>query len=103
MRNPPSSTDQSLLGALSDLTAALRLDFRTEMARRGFAWHLTASGEVLQHLGAEGLSQTALVLSMGISKQAVQQLLDHLEANGVVRRETDPADKRARRVVLTDL
>ena len=103
MSKGPASTDKSLLSALNELAAAWRLDFRTEMARRGFPWHLTASGDLLPHLGDEGLPQTALVQSMGISKQAVQQLLDHLESSGVVRRETDPADKRAKRVLLTDL
>ena len=80
-----------------------RSSFRNEMAKRGFPWHLGASGEVLAHLGPSGLSQTVLTERMGLSKQAVQQLLDQLEAAGVVRREPDPADKRAKRVVLTDL
>ena len=40
---------------------------------------------------------------MGVSKQAVQQLVDQLEAQHVVRRVADPADKRARRVELTAL
>jgi DNA-binding MarR family transcriptional regulator len=57
----------------------------------------------LAHLGPSGISQAALAERMGLSKQAVQQLLDLLEADGVVAREPDPADKRARRVVLTEL
>ena len=73
------------------------------MAAEGFAWHLNAAGEVLSHIPPDGISQSALTASMGLSKQAVQQLLDQLEASGVIRRETDPADKRARHVVLTEL
>jgi DNA-binding MarR family transcriptional regulator len=76
---------------------------RQEMAARGYPWHLGARGDVLAHLGPSGISQTALTERMGLSKQAVQQLLDLLEADGVLRRDPDPADKRARRVVLTDL
>lgn len=76
---------------------------RQEMAARGYPWHLGARGEVLAHLGPSGISQAALAERMGLSKQAVQQLLDLLEADGVVAREPDPADKRARRVVLTEL
>lgn len=82
---------------------AWRSMFRGEMARRGFTWHLGASGEVLAHLGPSGISQTLLTERMGLSKQAVQQLLDQLEAVGVIRREPDPADKRAKRVTLTEL
>jgi DNA-binding MarR family transcriptional regulator len=50
---------------------------------------------------ASGISQTALTAQMSLSKQAVQQLLDQLEAQGLVRREPDPADRRAKRVALT--
>jgi len=89
--------------ALHQAATEWRHSFRSEMAARGYPWHLNASGEVLAHLGPSGVSQTALTERMGLSKQAVQQLLDQLEADGVVRRETDPADKRAKRVVLTDL
>jgi DNA-binding MarR family transcriptional regulator len=74
-----------------------------EMAARGYPWHLVARGEVLAHLGPSGISQAALTERMGLSKQAVQQLLDLLEADGVIAREPDPIDKRARRVVLTEL
>jgi DNA-binding MarR family transcriptional regulator len=43
-----------------------------------------------------------LTQRMGLSKQAVQQLLDQLETGGLVRRETDPADKRMKHVLLTE-
>jgi len=92
-----------LLSRLTKVATSTRDTFRREMARAGFTWHLNASGEVLSHIPREGISQAALTQRMGLSKQAVQQLLDQLEAAGVVRRETDPLDRRARRVVLTDL
>jgi MarR family transcriptional regulator, transcriptional regulator for hemolysin len=92
-----------LLSRLTQVATQTRATFRTEMARAGFTWHLNASGEVLSHIPRDGISQAALTQSMGLSKQAVQQLLDQLEAAGVVRRETDPADRRARRIVLTEL
>ena len=63
---------------------------------------LGAGAAVLVHLDpVSGTSQTALTAQMSLSKQAVQQLLDQLEAQGLVRREPDPADRRAKRVVLT--
>ena len=89
--------------ALHRAAEAWTAEFRAEMAARGFNWPLGASGEVLAHLGPSGVSQTVLTERMGLSKQAVQQLLDRLEADGVIRREADPADKRAKRVVLTEL
>ncbi len=95
--------DPRFLARLAAAAATLREQFRHDMARQGFLWHLNASGEVLAHLPPDGISQAALTASMGLSKQAVQQLLDQLELAGVVRREPDPADRRAKRVVLTDL
>ena len=38
---------------------------------------------------------------MGLSKQAVQQLVDGLVADGLVERRPDPADKRGNIVVFT--
>jgi DNA-binding MarR family transcriptional regulator len=80
-----------------------RTEFREEMAKRGYPWHVSAAGEVLAHLGPSGISQSTLTERMGITKQAVQQLLDQLEEQGVVARVADPTDGRARRVVLTEL
>lgn len=80
-----------------------RSRMRGEMASRGYPWHQEARGEVLAHLGEAGLSQTELTARMGFSKQAVQQLIDQLAADGVVERRPDPADKRARRIELTEL
>lgn len=76
---------------------------RAELAKRGYPWHQTAAGEVLAHLGPSGISQAELAERMAVSKQAVQQLVDQLEAQGVVRREAEPGDRRARRIVLTEL
>src|ERR1700754_1568264 len=48
-----------------------------------------------------GLSQSALTTAMGISKQAVQQLVDELVEEGIVERAPDPADGRGRIVRFT--
>jgi DNA-binding MarR family transcriptional regulator len=64
---------------------------------------LGAGAAVLAQLDpGAGIAQTVLTARMALSKQAVQQLLDQLEAQGLVRREPDPADKRAKRVLLTE-
>lgn len=76
---------------------------RAELATRGYPWHQSAAGEVLAHLGPSGISQALLTERMGLTKQAVQQLVDQLEAQGVVGRAPDPKDGRAKRIVLTEL
>lgn len=57
---------------------------------------------LLPHIALEGTRITDLAERLGISKQAVSQLVDDLEAFGVVARVNDPEDARARRVVFTD-
>ena len=87
---------------LQDAADAWRAEFRREMTARGFVAHNGAAGELLMHLTPDSLSQTELTARVGLSKQAVQQLLDQLEAQKYLHREPDPADKRAKRVVLSD-
>lgn len=80
---------------------AWRERLHSEMVERGHTWYGDARGVIAQHLDPRGMSQAALVVRVGSSKQAVQQLLDALEAEGVIRREADPNDGRGKRVVYT--
>lgn len=50
------------------------------------------------HLDLDGTRPTELARRMGISKQAVGQLVDDLERMGVLERVSDPSDRRARLV-----
>ncbi len=107
MAGPPDDTELATIDhvgvALWRAATGWHQRLQTEMAARGYPWHLGARGEVLAHLGPSGRSQAVLTAQMGLSKQGVQQLLDQLESEGVVRRVADPDDKRARRVELTAL
>lgn len=50
------------------------------------------------HVSLEGTRLTELAARLGVSKQAVGQLVDELEAMGVLERVPDPTDGRARLV-----
>jgi DNA-binding MarR family transcriptional regulator len=56
---------------------------------------------ITRHLAVGGSRLTDLAASAGMSKQAMGDLVDQCEAWGLVTREADPHDKRARRVVFT--
>ncbi len=56
---------------------------------------------VTRHLALGGSRLTALAQSAGMSKQAMGDLVDQCEAWGLVTREPDPLDARARRVCFT--
>lgn len=56
---------------------------------------------ITRHLAVEGSRLTDLAASAGMSKQAMGDLVTQCEAWGLVTREADPYDKRARRVVFS--
>jgi DNA-binding MarR family transcriptional regulator len=58
---------------------------------------------VLRHLDLEGTRASVIAERSGLTRQAITQIVDELEAAGVVTREPDPQDGRAKRVVYTAL
>ena len=56
---------------------------------------------ITRHLPLEGARLTELARWAGMSKQAMGDLVDQCEAWGLVQREPDPVDARARRIVFT--
>lgn len=81
---------------------AWQAEFTTGMVAEGHAWFAQARARLLPHIGPSGLRQGDLVLRAGLTKQAVQQFVDELVADGILRREADTGDARVRRVMLTD-
>jgi DNA-binding MarR family transcriptional regulator len=57
---------------------------------------------ITRHLALEGSRLTDLAERAGMSKQAMGDLVDQCEAWGLVGREPDPHDGRARRVRFTE-
>ena len=56
---------------------------------------------ITRHLPLEGARLTELARWAGMSKQAMGDLVDQCAAWGLVQREPDPVDARARRIVFT--
>jgi DNA-binding MarR family transcriptional regulator len=53
------------------------------------------------HIELAGTRQTELARKLGVSKQAVHELVSELESMGVVQRSADPDDRRATLVRFT--
>lgn len=68
----------------------------------GFDDLTLAQSRIAQRLNRDGIRVTDLAEQAGVTKQTAGALVDELEANGYVTRRPDPADARARFVVLTD-
>ena len=82
-------------------TLAWRREFLAGMVSAGHAWFAQARGNILVHVGPNGIRQADLVEKAGLTKQAVQQFVDELESDGIVHRTRDEKDARARWVRLT--
>ena len=77
---------------------------RTTFDRRVKALGLTRSQWwVLNHLFRnDGVTQSELAEILEVEKATLGRLLDRMEQKGWIRREGDAADRRAKRVFLTD-
>ena len=55
----------------------------------------------LSRTGGDGIMQTELARIMDVGKVTLGGLIDRLESAGLVKRQADPEDRRAKRVVMT--
>lgn len=95
--------------APENLAILLREPFRTMNARllarlgeRGHPDVRSAHGNVFQYLDDEGTRVGVLAERAQVTKQAMAQLVAHLEQHGYVERVPDPGDRRAQLVRATD-
>ena len=69
--------------------------------RRGGPALRASHTALLPHLSSRGVRGAELAKKLGVSKQAVSQLVTELEGWGVVEQVTDPEDGRAKLVRFT--
>jgi DNA-binding MarR family transcriptional regulator len=86
--------------ALDRAAAHWRRAVREQITQLGLP-DLGSGADLLSQLDAAGTPQADLTAKLRLSKQAVQQALDRLEAAGLVERRTDGMDKRLKHVLLT--
>jgi DNA-binding MarR family transcriptional regulator len=76
--------------------------FVSGLQAAGHDWFTEARAALMGHIPRAGIKQGALLERTGTTKQAVQQILDGLEADGVIARTVDPADRRGKIIRYTD-
>ena len=81
--------------ALNDLVVA-------RLAERGHGVIRPAHGAVFQYLDDTGTTVSLLAERAQMTKQAMAQLVQHLESHGYVIRVPDPSDRRAKLVLPTE-
>jgi DNA-binding MarR family transcriptional regulator len=88
--------------ALVQLLARLRAErLRAEFASAGMPGLRPAHAALLVPLLGGGRHASSLAGDLGVTRQAVAQVVATLERDGYVRRVTDPGDARAKLVCLT--
>ena len=76
-------------------------EFDAAMVDEGYPWFRDARSRVLSVLDFKGTAQADVVVRLGMTKQAVQQLLDQLVDDGILERQEDETDRRGRILVFT--
>ncbi len=87
---------------LWDAATVWKEKFADEMVAMGHDWYREARSSVIPFVKKDGTRQVDIVEKMGLSKQAVQQLIADLESSGILWREPDPQDKRGKIVRFTE-
>ena len=98
----PAPSPEQLVYALLEAASALRS--RLEDALQGVGLSI-AKFELLHHLAGsdDALALCDLASGRKCAPSNITQLVDRLEADGLVRRVEDPADRRSKRAELTAL
>ena len=94
---PPSRAD---LSALLHAAHAAENDIETKLGAVGLSLAKLAALKTLAE-GGESLPLTQLAERLSCVKSNITQLVDRLEADGLVQRQSDPNDRRARLATLT--
>lgn len=95
-------SNATLLKLLSRATAAYERTLNRELRARLGDQLRPAHYAVFRHLDPAGSRISALAETAGMTQQSMGELVAHLERCGLVERQVDPVDRRARLVVLTD-
>lgn len=97
------SVDPEAFGFMvTDLARLIRLEFDRRVTVSGIGI-TAAEARLLVHVArADGERQSTLAERLGVEAMTVSNLIDRLEARGFVARETDPSDRRAKLVRLTN-
>ncbi len=93
----PVNTAVLLREALTAINAVVPL----RLAAHGHEAVRAAHGAVFQYLDQDGTTVSALAERAGMTKQAMAELVAHLEQRDYVRRVPDPTDRRAKLVLLS--
>lgn len=101
LTNPAADRPPPLGNLLAAASRTLAAELDAGLAAAGFPDLRAAHAPLFQVIEPEGSRQTDLAVRLGMTKQAVGELVRHLVRQGYVEVRPDADDGRARVVVLT--
>lgn len=101
MNNPQKKSEEDFAPALVAASRALVATMMPEIVKDGFNGITPAFVNLISLLDATGIRPTTLAQRVGITKQAIGQLVRELEVRGYVEQVPDSTDTRAKIVRLT--
>lgn len=110
MRKPNPQSDAEIAYHLSNNLPRLLREFSRDFERRiwqqladrGYPDIRQSHGQVFANLGMGAVRVSELAERAQVTQQAMGKMLKELEALGYITRATDPTDRRARDIRLTD-
>ncbi|MFI1461699.1 MarR family winged helix-turn-helix transcriptional regulator [Nocardia carnea] len=96
-----TSERPSLLKLLTLASRAVEDELNADLRARLSGDLRPAHYAVFRHLDPAGSRVGELAQAAGMTQQSMGELVGQLESAGLVRRQVDPADRRARQVVCT--
>jgi DNA-binding MarR family transcriptional regulator len=100
--NNQKFNELDLTSLLSSSFSLLIHELHDRLNELGFGDIRPAHGFMFKRIIPDGATGIELAEYLGITKQAVSKMVNHLEKSGYVMRHTHPADKREKIIVLTE-
>ncbi|MDO9416550.1 MarR family winged helix-turn-helix transcriptional regulator [Pararhizobium sp.] len=98
----PARVQSDTIGMLlTDVSRLLRSAFDSRINAADLGITAGEARTLIQVASVAGIKQTDIAARMGIEPMTLSACLDRLEALGLVARLPDPADRRAKNVVVT--
>jgi len=91
-----------LAGLLKSTAEVVMSEFREELEQTEFADIRPTHGCIFRFVGDEGMRLTRLAELANLTKQSVGEIVDDLTELGYVERASDPDDRRAKLIRLTE-
>lgn len=87
---------------VTDCARLMRAAFERRILLAGLELTTGEARTLIQVASVHGSRQLDIANRMGLEPMTVSVFLDKLQARGLVERQPDPLDRRAKRIVLTD-